>query len=149
MAYMLKLPDERGAQLKMIAEREGKTVVDVVTDHINAKVAEGVIAADLPGVTIAKTADGLKIELPGFGGEVSASEAAKLADGLREAGAPLTPADRERKQRLLEGLGALTGIKVERMASGVRLVSPITGQKYPLNFGVAADLANQIDRAAK
>lgn len=146
---MLKLSDERGAQLKMIAEREGKTVVDAVSDMIRSKIDAGTIPADLPGVSIAKTGETVRIEMPGFAGEVSAIEAAKLADSLREAGTPLTPADVERKQRWLAGLAALSGIKVEKMASGVRLISPITGQKYPLTFGVAADLADQIDRAAE
>lgn len=149
MPYMLKLPDERGAQLKMIAEREGKTAGDVVSDMIREKLAVHALPADLPGVTVTRSDRVVRIEMPGFEGEVSASDAAKLADGLREAGAPLTPADRERKQRLLEGLGALSGIKVERMAQGVRLVSPITDKKYSLTFGVAADLADQIDRTAK
>lgn len=146
MPYMLKLADERGEQLKMIADREGKTVADVVTDAIRAKIDAGVIPAALPGVYVAKADENVTIEMQGFSGEVSAIEAAKLADSLREAGTSLSPADVERKQRWLEGLGALSGIKVERMASGVRLVSPITGQKYPLTFGVASDLADQIER---
>ena len=72
-----------------------------------------------------------------------------LTDALREAGARLTPADVERKQKLIESLAALSGIKVKRMAQGVKLVSPLTGKEYPLAFGVAADLADQIDRTAK
>ena len=61
----------------------------------------------------------------------------------------MTADDAARKRRWLEGLAALSGVKVERMAQGVRLVSPITGKKYPLTFGVAADLADQIDRGTK
>lgn len=149
MAFNLKLPDERGKQLQMIAEAEGKSVVDVITDHIRAKVAAGVIPADLPFASVEKTATGLSLALPGFEGDVSAGEVPALAHALRSAGAKLTPADLERKQRLIEGLAALSGIKVKRMAQGVKLVSPITGQEYPLSFGVAADLADQIDRTAE
>ena len=72
---MLKLSDERGAQLKMIAEREGKTVVDAVSDMIRSKIDAGTIPADLPGVSIAKTGETVRIEMPGFAGEVSAIEA--------------------------------------------------------------------------
>lgn len=146
MSYLLKMPDERGAQLKMIAEREGKTAVDVVTDMIRTKLAEYGISADLPGVTVEKTDKTVRIEMPNFEGEVSAIEAATLADSLRDASAA---ANAEGKRRWLEGLGALSGIKVERMAQGVRLVSPITGQTYPLTFSVAADLADQIDRTVE
>ncbi|MFP5479252.1 MAG: hypothetical protein ACLGIE_06105 [Alphaproteobacteria bacterium] len=149
MAFNLKLPDERGKQLQMIADAEGKSVVDVITDHIRAKVASGVIPADLPFVEVNKTASGVSVAMPGFDGDVPAGEVPALTDALREAGARLTPADVERKQRLIEGLAELSGIKVKRMAQGVRLVSSRTGKEYPLAFGVAADLADQIDRTAK
>ena len=149
MAFNLKLPDERGKQLQMIAEAEGKSVVDVITDHIRAKVAAGVIPADLPYVDVTKNDTGLTVVLPGFEGAVPAGEVRALADALRGAGAKLTPADVERKQMLIEGLAALSGIKVKRMAQGVKLVSPFTGKEYPLAFGVAADLADQIERTAK
>ncbi len=146
MSYLLKMPDERGAQLKMIAEREGKTAVDVVSDMIRTKLAEHGIPADLPGVSIAKSDKTVRIEMPNFEGELSAIEAATLADRLRDASAG---ANAERKRRWLEGAAALSGIKVERMAQGVRLISPLTGQTYPLTFSVAADLADQIDRTVE
>ncbi len=149
MAFNLKLPDERGAQLQMIAEAEGKSVVDVITDHIRAKVTAGVIPADLPHVGISKTSSGITITMPGFEGNVSAVEVAPLAEALRDAGDKVSPADIERKQKLIEGLAALSDIKVKRMARGVKLVSPITGKEYPLAFGVASDLADQIERSAK
>ncbi len=149
MAFNLKLPDERGKQLQMIAVAEGKSVVDVITDHIRAKVAAGVIPADLPYVDVTKTDTGLTVAMPGFEGAVPAGEVPALADALRGAGAKLTPADVERKQMVIEGLAALSGIKVKRMAQGVKLVSPFTGKEYPLAFGVAADLADQIERTAK
>jgi hypothetical protein len=148
MAFNLKLPDERGAQLQMIAEAEGKSVVDVITDHIRAKVAAGVIPADLPHVAISKSKSGLMITMPGFEGDVSTGEVSSLADALRDVGGKFTPADVERKKKLIEGLAALSGIKVKRMAKGVKLVSPTTGKEYPLAFGVAADLADQIERTA-
>ncbi|MCB5411888.1 hypothetical protein [Pseudogemmobacter faecipullorum] len=149
MSFNLKLPDERGKQLQLIAENEGKTVVDVITDFIRSKVAAGVIPADLPFADTKKTPDGVAVVLPGFSGEVPVQEVPALADVLRDAAEKLTPADIERKHRLIEGMAALTGIKVKRMAQGVKLISPITGQEYPLAFGVAADLADQIERAAE
>lgn len=155
MAFNLKLPDERGKQLQMIAEAEGKTVVDVITDHIRAKIAAGVIPADLPYVDVTKTDTGLTITAPDFAGEVPADKVQDFAVALREtvimrdAGKKLSPADVERKQKLIEGLAALSGIKVKRMAQGVKLVNSRTGKEYPLAFGVAADLAKQIERATE
>ncbi|MFA7433930.1 MAG: hypothetical protein WCZ72_09470 [Gemmobacter sp.] len=149
MAFNLKLPVERGKQLQMIAEAKGKSVVDVITDHIRAEIAAGTISADLPYMEVEKTPAGVSIATPGFAGEVPAAEAPVLVGVLREAGAKLSPADVERKQKLIEGLAALSGIKVKRMAQGVKLVSPFTGKEYPLAFGVAADLADQIERTAE
>ena len=46
-------------------------------------------------------------------------------------------------------MAALSGIKVKRTGNGVKLVSPFTGKEYPLAFGVANDLAGQIERTAE
>lgn len=143
---IFRLPPEHGQQLQEIARAEGKPIVDVVADLIRAKIEVGVIPADLPGITVTKSGQKVEITMPDFGAEVSATEAARLADMLRDASAPLTPADIERKQRLIEGAAALAGIKVKRMGRGVKLVSPISGKEYPLAFGVANDLAGQIER---
>ena len=145
MAFNLKLPDERGKQLQMIAEAEGKTVVDVITDHIRAKVAARVIPADLPGVEVQKTPDQMTIRAPGFTASVPVNEGPTLADLLKQSG----PSDLERKKRWIEGLAKLSGIKVKRMGAGMKLVSPITGEEYPLSFAVAEDLGDQITRAAE
>ena len=149
MTFNLKLTDERGAQLQMIADAEDKRVVDVIDDAIRAKVAAGVIPADLPNIEVTKTPEGIAITAPGFSGKATESEGPVLADALRLAGTKFTPADVQRKKLLIEGLGALSGIKVERMGAGIRLVSRITGEKYTLSFGVAEDLASQIERAAE
>lgn len=146
MAFNLKLPDERGKQLQLIAEAEGKTVVDVITDHIRAKVAAGVIPADLPGVEVEKGPEEITIRAAnGFEATIPNSAGPTLADLLKQSG----PANVERKKRLIEGLAALSGIKLKGMAAGMKLVSPATGQEYPLSFAVAEDLGDQIARAAK
>ncbi len=149
MVHILKLQDERGEQLRRIAAAKGVTMIQVIEQAIQREIDAGTIPPDLPGVTVTQTPDAVRITMPDFDGELSALEAARLADSLREAGPTLTADDAARKRRWLEGLAALSGVKVERMAQGVRLVSPITGKKYPLTFGVAADLADQIDRGTK
>lgn len=145
MAFNLKLPDERGKQLQMIAEAEGKTVVDVITDHIRAKIAAGVISADLPGVEVEKAPEEIIIRAPGFTASLPVQEGPTLADLLKQSG----PADLERKKLWIEGLAKLTGVKVKRMGAGMKLVSPITGAEYPLSFAVAEDLGDQITRATE
>ncbi|MBL4928009.1 hypothetical protein [Fuscibacter oryzae] len=147
MAFNLKLPDERGRQLQLIAEAEGKTVVDVITDHIRAKIDAGVIPAELPGVDVTKAPTEITIRANGFEATIPANEGPTLADLMRESGN--LPSDRERKLRWIEGLAALSGIKVKRMGAGVKLINPVTGAEHPLSFSVASDLADQIDRAAE
>ncbi|SEO01810.1 hypothetical protein SAMN04488103_110155, partial [Gemmobacter aquatilis] len=56
---------------------------------------------------------------------------------------------KEHIRNLRAGIAALSGVSVKRMGGGLKLVSPITGRKYPMAFGVAADLADQIDRATE
>ena len=149
MSFMLKLPDERGVQLHRIAEAKNTTIGDLIADYIRAEVAAGTITSEVPGIEVTKTGPEIVVKArDGFEVKIPLGEGPTLADLLRESG-ELTPSDPERKARWLEGLGALTGVKVKRMGAGVRLVSPITGKEYPLASGVAADLAAEIEREAK
>lgn len=146
MSFMLKLPDERGAQLRQIAEAKSKTIPDLIADYIRSEIEKGTIPASLPGIDVAKDGNTITITVPGFEVSVPMNEGPTLADLLREAG-EVSPTDTARKQRWLEGLAALSGVKLKRMGAGVRIVSPITGKEYPLASGVAADLADEIERA--
>ena len=148
MPKILKLSDERGEQLRQIAAAEGKTMVAVVEDFIRAKAADGVIPADLPGVSVMKRGRVIEINTADFAGQVPLREAKTLSETLRAMSRQSAADSIERRQKLAEGAGALSGIKVERMANGVRLVSPIDGKRYPVVFNVAEDLADQIEREA-
>lgn len=148
MAFNLKLPDERGKQLQMIAEKEGKSVVDVITDHIRSKIAEGVIPADLPTATISKTEDGVHMTLPGFEASILLQEVSKFNEALR-GGSKFFNTDAASKERLINSLRSLTGVQIKGMAQGVKLVSSVDGAVYPLATSVAEDLADQIERSAK
>lgn len=149
MAFNLKLPDERGKQLQMIAEAEGKSVVDVITDFIRAKAEAGVIPRDLPGVEVETTPSELKIIMPGFEGAVPLSQVRILTSALRRADDEAAPEGKEHIRNLRAGIAALSGVSVKGMGKGMKLISPLTGREYPMAFGVAADLADQIDRATE
>lgn len=148
MAFNLKLPDERGKQLQMIAEKEGKSVVDVITDHIRSKIAEGVIPADLPMVAINKTGDGVQMVLPGFKATVPLRDILKLTDALR-GGPKHFMTDPEGKERLVSAARAFVAVQIKGMAQGIKLVSSVDGAVYPLTTSVAEDLADQIERVVK
>ncbi|WP_444665744.1 hypothetical protein [Cereibacter changlensis] len=149
MAYMLKLPNERGEQLRQIADAENKTVVDLITDFIRQKIAEGVIPADLPNVELETTEAGMNVALPGFAGSLPAVEIPSFTAALRSMALKMPPGSEGSKQRLADFSSAFTGVKLKRMGAGVRLVSPITGKEYSLASSVAADLADQIERETK
>lgn len=146
MTNHIRLPAERIEQLRMIAEAEGKTITEVVADLIRSKVDAGVIPGDVPGIDVTSTGPAITIRARGFEAEIPADQGPTLGDLLRGAGN--VTSDPERKKRWIEGLAALSGIKVKRAGSGLKLISPITGQEIPLNLDVAADLGDQIERKA-
>lgn len=149
MSYILKLPAERGEQLRQIAAAKNKTVPEIIGDYIRAEIDAQTIPADLPGVEVQKTPSELKIIMPGFEGAVPLSQVRILTSALRRADDEAAPEGKEHIRNLRAGIAALSGVSVKRMGGGLKLVSPITGRKYPMAFGVAADLADQIDRAAQ
>ena len=144
---LIRVPEEHADQLRQIAAAEGKTIVEALSGMIRAKVAEGVIPAAVPGIDVA--AEGATITIKtarGFEASVPMSEGPTLADLMKNPGAASDP---ERKKRWIEGLAALSGIKVKRSGNGLTLVNPITGREHALALTVAADLADQIERTAK
>lgn len=147
MSFMLKLPDERGQQLRQIATAKSTTIPELINALIRAEVEAGTIPATVPGIDVAKEGDTITIKAKGFEASVPMGEGPTLADLLK--GSATMTADPDRKLRWIEGLAALSGIKVKRTGNGVKLVSPFTGKEYPLAFGVANDLADQIERTAK
>lgn len=147
MPFMLKLPDERGEQLRQIAAAKNTTIPDLIADLVRSEIEAGTIPATVPGIDLVRDGDVINIKAHGFEASIPANEGPTLADLLRDSAT--ATADPERKQRWFEGLAALSGVKVKRMGAGVRLVSPLTGNEYPITFGVAADLGDQIEKAAQ
>jgi len=146
MSFMLQLPNERGEQLRQIAAAKNTTIPELIAALVRAEIEADTIPATVPGIYVATTGPDITIRTAsGFEATIPASEGPTLAGLLKQSG----PADLERKKRWIEGLAKLSGIKVKRMGAGMRLVSPTTGKEYPLAFGVAADLADQIERTAQ
>ena len=149
MVYMMKLSDERGEQLRQIAEAKGLSVADLIADYIRAEIIAGTIPADIPGVNLTSTDDEIKIVTrDGFEVTIPTNEGPILGDVLR--GAAAMTDDPERKKRWIEGLAALSGVRVTRTGpNSLKLGSPLTGREYSLPLNVAADLGDQIAKAAK
>lgn len=149
MAYMVKLSDERGEQLRQISEAKKLSVADLIADYIRSEIAAKTISADIPFVDLASTGDKIKIiARNGFEATIPAKEGPILGDVLR--GAANVADDPKSKRQWVEGLAALSGIRVARTGrNSLKLVSPQTGREYSLPLNVAADLGDQIEKVAK
>ncbi|GHC17413.1 hypothetical protein GCM10007291_15230 [Gemmobacter nanjingensis] len=143
---LIRIPEEHADQLLQIAAAEGKTIVEALSGMIRAKVAEGVIPAAVPGINVAKTGDVITIKTArGFEAAVPVNQGPTLADLLKNPGAASDP---ERKKRWIEGLAAMSGIKVKRSGNSLTLINPMTGREYALALTVAAAVADQIEQEA-
>lgn len=147
MPTHISLPNERVEQLRMIAKAKNITIPEVIAGYVRAEIEAGTIPAEIPGIDVTSTGPAIVIKAGDFTAEIPTAEGPTLADLLRDAGN--VKADPERKKRWLEGLAALSGIKVKRAGNGLKVVSPLTGREFALNLDVAADLGNQIGKKAE
>lgn len=147
MPTHISLPNERVEQLRMIAKAKNTTIPEVIAGFVRAEIEKGTISAELPGIKVAAEGPAIIININDFEVSVPMGAGHSLAAVLKNAA--FSTADPEGKKRWLESLAALSGVKVKRAGNGVKLVSPTTGREIPLNLDVAADLADQIDRASK
>lgn len=144
MPTHISLPNERVEQLRMIARVKNTTIPEVIAGFVRAEIEKGTIPAAVPGIDVSKDGDTITIKAPGFEASVPVGEGPTFADLLRLSAT--STADPERRKRWLEGMLALSGVKMKRAGNGVKLISPATGREFPLNLDVAADLADQIDQ---
>lgn len=149
MPTHIRLSPERIHQLTRIAEAKGLTVADLIADYIRREIAAGVIPADIPYVEVEAGDERLTIRAPDFEAAVPVQEVPALIQRLRDINAHAAAKDAGRSHRMFEAAAALSGIQLVRMAGGVRLKSPITGETYPLASGLAEDLADQVARAVE
>lgn len=148
MPTHISLPNERVEQLRMIAKVKNTTIPEVIAGFVRAEINKGTIPATIPGIDVSITGPQITIRAAsGFEATFPVDQGPTLAGLLK--GAATATTDPERKLRWMEGLAALSGIKVKRAGNGLKLVSPITGQEFPLNLDVATDLADQISPASE
>lgn len=149
MPTHISLPNERVEQLRMIARVKGQTIPALIADFVRSEIENGTIPDAIPGIDVAQVNTEIVVKSnTGFAAAVPLDQGPILADLLRESG-NLSASDPDRKERWLQGLAALSGIQVKRAGNGVKIISPITGEAYPLNLDIAVDLANQIEKAVE
>ncbi|SIS57231.1 hypothetical protein [Phaeovulum vinaykumarii] len=148
MVFMIKLSDERGEQLRQIAQAKKLAVADLIAEFIRSEVAAGTIAPTVPGVDVQKAETAIVITANGFKASVPMNEGPTLADVLK--GTATLSNDPERKKQWLEGAAALSGVKVKLTGRhSLKLTSPLTGREYSLPLSVAADLGDQIQKVVE
>jgi hypothetical protein len=148
----ISLPTARAEQLRALAktldpDRE-LTIVELVERLINQAIGEGDLDDQLPGFDTFVNEHGLVVlmfgDIPPLA--VSTTFARHLAETLREAAAPKSKA---RAVNLADG----SLFVIARHATGVILArTPKPGAapvKATMTVGMAADLARQIEKAAK
>ena len=137
---MLRLDPRRLEQLKAIAAASGTSHAGVVTQIIREKIAAGVIPADIPGVTVFKTASGVAIELTaGHRQEYRTSAALRLAQTIRGVVGGSEPP--------VVNLDA--GFAVLKQGTGFKIAAPFPGPEVGFPADLALDLADLIEGAAK
>ena len=136
----VRLDPRRLAQLKAIASAMDTTSTGVIADLIRTKIADGVIPAGIPGVTVSKKATGVSVELvegerqllkPEF-----AREFAKRIRGVVNGDDESTVFPNE-------------GVAVLRQGTGFKIAAPFPGAGVAFPGDLALDLADLIEEAAK
>jgi len=147
MPTHIVIPDERAEQLRRFAEANNTTLAGAVTLLIQDAIAAGKIADTVPGFTIERSGDTVKIEAAGaFAKEMNRETARAYAEQIRSAirplitpgaGNPLMP------ENPFRGL-----IEVARRGTGVKLRDPETKAEKTIAPSVAEDVARLVDKAA-
>ena len=95
MSFMLKLPDERGEQLRQIATAKNTTIPELINALIRAEVEAGTIPATVPGIDVAKEGDTIIIKAKGFEASVPMGEGPTLADLLKGSATMTAPSTKK------------------------------------------------------
>lgn len=135
----VRLDHRRLEQLKAIANAEGSSVADVVTQIIRTKIADGVIAPSIPGVTVRPVSDGVLIDLgegkPTTYSSASAREFANAIRTVAKGGSSIVSLDHH--------------YGVVRQGTGIKIAAPFPGPEVAFPVSLAEDLADLIEEAMK
>jgi hypothetical protein len=135
----VRLDPRRLEQLKAVALAEGSTVTEIITQIIRQKVANGVIAADIPGVVIKDHPNGLILDIGnGKPNVMAVADVRKLVASIRE---------------VVKGGSSIVSLyhsyAVLRQGSGIKIAAPFPGPEVPFPPSLADDFADLLEAAAK
>jgi hypothetical protein len=140
---IIKIPDERAAQLKTLADNEGITVTDLLGRFINREIKAGRLPDETPGFRFKRQDHKVYVEIDGVKATpISCDDARSLAKHL---------------ERVAKGGGAFLDMdtpgqpEVGRVGTGIYLKFSGAGAngRRVMAPSVALDVARQIRRAAQ
>ncbi|MBJ7578151.1 hypothetical protein JHC09_09650 [Devosia sp. MC532] len=133
----VRLDPRRLSQLKSIAQVEGISVADVITQIIRAKIEAGTIDQSIPGISVERVTSGIRVDM-GQGNAVTYSldAAGALARAIRSVveGAP-------------SQLNVDLRFGVVRQGTGIKIIAPFPGAEVAFPLTLAEDLAGLIEQA--
>lgn len=142
---LIKIPDERAAQLKALADKEGMTVTDLIGRFINREIKAGRLPDETPGFRFNAKGQQVHVEIEGVKAPpMSCNAARSLAKQLEYM------ASGKSKHRVTLDMDVPSLPEVGRVGTGVYLEFHGTGARgrRVIAPGVALDIARQLRRAA-
>ena len=139
MPDFIKLPSERVKQLRALSKKLDMTIADCVGMFINEQIGKGNLVADLPGFTVVRHGDDVKIDTGEWLKDMTKGDAAQFAMYIR---AVLKPSKDN-------PFMPTVGLEIFRRGTSLKLKDAMTGAERTVAPSIAADLANLIERATK
>ena len=139
MPDFIKLPSERVEQLRELSKKLDMTIADCIGMFVNEQIAKGNLAADLPGFTVERHGDQIKIDTREWLMALTKGDAAQVAKSIRSL---ITPTKDNPFMPTL-------GLDIYRRGTSLKLKDTATGAERTVAPSIASDLADQIERATK
>lgn len=139
MTDLVRLPSERVEQLRALSKKLDMTIADCIGMFINEQIAKGNLAADVPGFTVERQGEQIKIDTGEWLKAMTTGDATQMAKSIR---ALITPSKNN-------PFMPTTGLDIYRRGRSLKLKDPVTGAECTVAPSIASDLANMIERAAK
>jgi len=134
----IRVPHERMAQIKMIAEKRSMSYAELIAYWIEREIEDGTIPREVPGVTVRREADQIIVEMGAISRSIRRDVAASFADNIRGvAGLARETAE------------ALGGLQVRKRGRGIKITDIESGAELATSPSVARDIAALIDKAAE
>ena len=144
MSKHVVLPDEREAQLRLIAKQHAVSVAEVVGLLIGWAIEGGRVKPGIPTIDVRRTGDGVEVDLGQFSRTMSPEMARAYATTLRWFATPKGAGVSFAATSLAHALSGAHLVGISRRGTSVKLVGECGGERT-LAPSVARELADWIE----